>query len=281
MVSRLPQLPNIPTPPRRLIRLARLVATAVIVGVGISQVYFAVRGWSQSDAGAYWNAALRLRAGEPLYPVVANVEASDVYRYAPWFAALAVPFTYLPVWLAGAIWSVILLAASAGSLVPLVRRRAWLLVALFVPILVQISAYGNVQPLLIAALVWGVERRSGPIWVGAAASLKITPILFALTYLGRGQWLRAIASVLVAALLWAPALFMDLRGYVTDTGQAGLFGSLPAYVAVTVVAVVIAFGSARTRWSWLVSSAAVVLGSPRFFIYELSYLQVATPEEDD
>jgi hypothetical protein len=264
------------TLPPGMIRLARIVAMAVIIGVGISELWFAVTGWTQSDATAYWHAAQRLRAGQALYPAVANVEASDVYRYAPWLAWMAVPFTFLPAQLAGAIWSAVLIGASVLAVVPLARRRAWLQVALFFPILMGISAYGNVQALMIAPLAWFIGRPSGPIWVGIAASLKIFPILFAVTYLGRGQWLRALAAVAVAALLWAPALFYDLHGYVTDVGQAGLFGSTAVYYLVAATGLLAALVIAPRRHGWLASALAVILAAPRFFIYDLTYLLAAT-----
>lgn len=250
------------------------MALAVILGVGISELYFAVTAWTQSDAGAYWNAAMRLRDGQPLYPVVANVEASDVYRYAPWLAWLTIPFTYLPVQVAGAIWSALLVAGSLLAVVPLARRGAWVPVAFFFPILVGISAYGNVQALVVASLVWSVQRPSGAVWVGIAASLKIFPIVFAVTYLVRGQWLRAAVAVVVAALLWAPALLYDLSGYVTESGQAGLFGSTLVWSLVAAGAVLVAAWLARTRYGWLASATAVVLAAPRFFIYDLTYFLV-------
>jgi len=265
----------------RVTRLATLVALAVIIGVGISELYFAVTGWTQSDAGAYWNAGMRLREGQPLYPIVKDVEASDVYRYAPWFAWLAVPFTYLPVGLAGAIWSLILVAASVAAVVPLARHGSWAQVAFFFPILIGISAYGNVQALMVASLVWSVDRWSGPVWIGAAASLKIFPILFALTYVGRRQWLRAAIAVAVAALLWSPAVLFDLRGYVTEAGQAGLLGWAVGYYLLAAAAAVVAVWFARGRFGWLASAIAVVLAAPRFFIYDLTYLMVGTGERSD
>jgi hypothetical protein len=263
--------------PARVVRLTRLVALAVIVGVGISELWFAVSQWTMTDSAAYWNAAMRLREGAPLYPVVGNVEASDVYRYAPWFAWLTVPFTYLPIWLAGAIWSLILVVASFVAMVPLGRRGAWFQVAFFFPILIGISAYGNVQALLIASLVWTVDRWSGPAWIGVAASLKIFPILFALTYLGRGQWLRAVVALAVGALLWAPALLYDLRGYVTESGQAGLFGGTIVWMVVAAAASAGALVLARSRRGWIASATAVVLAAPRFFIYDVTYLAVGAP----
>ena len=256
-------------------RLARTVALAVVIGIGLFNLYQAAANWTLSDASAYWNAALRLRDGEPLYQLLVNVDASEVYRYAPWFAWATVPITWLTLQMAGALWSVVLLGASAVALVPLVRARAWLLVALFAPILVGISAVGNVQPLLIAALVWGVERRSGPLWIGVAASLKIFPILFAVVYLGRREWSRAALAVAVAAALWAPALLYDLRGYATDAGQAASVFAVPAlWVAVVTGGVVVTLRLARTRFAWLAAATNVVVSLPRLFVYDVTYLMV-------
>ena len=257
------------------VRLARTVALAVIIGIGLFNLFQAAANWTLSDAAAYWNAALRLREGEALYPLLTNVDASEVYRYAPWFAWATVPFVFLPVQLAGALWSLVLLAASAVALVPLVRARAWLLVALFAPILIGISAVGNVQPLLVAALVWGVDRRGGPLTIGLAASLKIFPILFAAVYVGRREWGRAALSLAVAALLWAPALLYDLRGYATDAGQAASLYVVPLLWALVVAAgVVVTLRLARTRFAWLAAAITVVISLPRLFVYDVTYLVV-------
>ena len=262
-------------PPLTPTRLARTVALAVIIGIGIFNLERAVTGWTLSDAQAYWNAAMRLRAGGDLYPALTSVDASDVYRYAPWFAWLAVPFTFLPIQLAGAIWSAILLAASGLALVPLVRARAWLLVALFLPILVGISAIGNVQALLIAWLIHGVERRSGPFWIALAASLKIFPILLAAVYAGRRQWTRVAATVLLTVLLWAPALASDLHNYATEPGQAASLISVPAlYVLLVGAGVVVTFLSGRNRFRWLSGATAVVLSLPRIFVYDVTFLML-------
>jgi hypothetical protein len=261
-------------------RLARTVTLALVIGIGLVNLYWAVSGWTLSDAAAYWNAALRLSKGAPLYPLLANVEASEVYRYAPWFAWATVPFTVLPVQVAGALWSAVLLAASGLALIPLVRARAWLAVAFFAPILVGISAVGNVQPLLVLTLAWGVERRSGPLWIGVAASLKIFPILLAAVYLGRRQWGRALATAAVAAVLWAPALLYDLRGYATDAGQAASLISVPVLWAVVVGAAVAAtLRLARGRFGWLAAAVAVVVALPRLFVYDVTYLMVGVPRE--
>lgn len=259
-------------------RLARVVVVAMVIGLGIGWMYWAAVDWSLPDAGAYWNAALRLRAGEPLYPAVADHEASEVYRYAPWFAWLAIPFTFLPVELSGAIWSSILVGASVAAVVPLLRQRAWLQAAFFFPILIGISAIGNVQALMIAALVWGVERRSGPLWIAMAASLKAFPILFALVYLGRRQWGRFAVTIVLTGLLVAPMLLYSLENYPTSMGRVGSLSSWPPVYAVAVlVCAASTLRLADTRWSWLAAATTVTFALPRLWVYDVTLLLPSVP----
>jgi len=256
-------------------RLARIMTMAVIIGIGIFNLRQAALNWTLSDAAAYWNAAMRLREGGDLYPMLTTVDASDVYRYAPWFAWLAVPFTYLPIQAAGALWSAMLLLASGVALVPLMRVRAWLLLALMLPILVGISAVGNVQPLLIAGLIHGVERRSGPLWIALAASLKIFPILLAAVYAGRRQWWRLAASIVLTVVLWAPALLYDLRGYATEPGLAASLISVPILYALAVGGSLLAsLRLARTRYGWLAAATTVTVALPRLFVYDVTYVML-------
>jgi hypothetical protein len=257
-------------------RLARTIALAVIIGIGIFNLYIAISQWTLSDAGAYWQAGLRLRAGEPLYPPLSAAEGSEIYRYAPWFAWLTVPWTFLPEWLAGVLWSAVLLGASALALWPLVRLRAWILVAFFGPILVGISAVGNVQPLIVAALVLGVERRSGPVWIALAASLKIFPILLAVVYAGRRQWWAFAITLVLTAVLWLPAVVMyDLSAYPVSSGEAGALINIPIlYFAVVGVAIGTTFVIARWRWGWLAGATTVVVSLPRLFVYDVTYLML-------
>jgi hypothetical protein len=246
---------------------------AIVIGISISLIVFAVSDWKLSDASAYWNAGMRLRDGAPLYPAVTDVEASDVFRYAPWFAWLAVPFTFLPTVVAGALWSVILLGASALAIWPMGRRGAWLQAMFFGAVLIGISAIGNAQPVIVAMLVHGVERRSGPVWIALAASLKAVPLAFALVYLGRRQWLRFGFSCALTAVLAAPALLYGVENYVTDAGHAALlFGEPALYFGVVAVAVLLTIGLARSRWAWLAAGVTAALALPRFFMYDVTFL---------
>ncbi len=256
----------------------RLLVTALIVGVGISQVILAIGDWHLRDMGAYWEAAMRLRDGEPLYPALADSEASEVYRYAPWLAWTFVPLTSLPRELVNVLWSGTLLAASAAALWPLARGGHWLLVAFFGSVLIGISAIGNIHPLLIAALVHGVERRSGPLWVGVAASLKIFPILLALVYAGRRQWGRFAASLAIGGVLWAPALLYDLGAYATDPGSAGMLFTIPwAYAVALAAGIGATWVLAPGRFGWLAAAATLCIALPRFFVYDVTYLMVGAP----
>jgi hypothetical protein len=259
----------------------KVVTLAICIGLGLAFVIANVRSWQLEDADAYWNAAQRLRHGAPLYiPVNPAADEMTAYRYAPWLAWAWVPLTYLPKIVVQIGWSLILLGASAVAVVPLLSQRtvaAVCLTALLGGLMIRTASTGNVQALLVATLVYGVPRRSGPIWIGLAASLKIAPIAYALVYVGRRQWGRALVSVGVAVALFAPALLYDLSSYPSDPGESfsllSLGGPIP-WAAAAAVWVVIAVAMARTRAAWGAASVAVLSLIPRLELYSLTYLLV-------
>jgi hypothetical protein len=73
--------------------------------------------------------------------------------------------------------------------------------------------YGNVQALMVAGIVWGLQRPSGPVWVALAASLKVAPILFALHYLRRREWRKLGLTLGLTAALWIPMLAFNWTDY--------------------------------------------------------------------
>ena len=236
-----------------------------------------------SDVAAYWGAAERLRAGEPLY-VAGAANASDLYRYAPWFAYAWVPLTFLPRDAVTAAWVGLMLAAAIASTVPLLRHRVAGVAAfaLLAPLQLQGAVFGNVQPLLVLILLWGVERRSGPLWIGIGASLKAVPLLLALVYAGRGEWQKAGWSVLLTVAFAAPMLLFDLSGYSTAPGPGQMSMTsvaIPLYVGVAVAMAALAFARARTRYRWLLGSLAMIATLPRFLDYEISLLLVGMAAE--
>jgi hypothetical protein len=268
--------------PEPLWRGARIVVLALLIGVGINHLYWALTDWNLVDMNVYWDGALRLRAGESLYNDGANT--FHAYRYAPWFAAAWVPLTYLPKALVGFAWSAMLLAASAAVLWPLLRIRttaALLLLAMMLPLLVPMVSGGNVQPLMVAALLYGLPRRSGPLWVGLAASLKVAPILFVLVYEGRREWMKAALTIAIAATLLAPALAMGLSPTTVDPGPVA---ALPVISPVVYVVVVLAvsLGALIVSAKWptygpIASATAAVVALPRLFLSDVTMLLAGLP----
>ncbi|MGZ8481003.1 MAG: hypothetical protein ACXWWO_00930 [Candidatus Limnocylindria bacterium] len=263
------------------VTLPRMIVLALCIAFGIGFTAWSATRWEIPDIGAYWNAALRLREGAPLYPAVSDVNASEVYRYAPWFAFAWIPLTYLPRPVVDAAWSVALVGASVAVMIPAVRLRtaaALGFTAVAGSLLILIASRGNVQPLMVAALVYGVERRSGPLWIALCASLKATPILFALVYLARGEWKKAALTVGLTAILVLPMLLFGVEGYTTDPGSSqSLYATSPVlYGVVAGLSVLVAAYVAwrHRRYAWLAASVAVVLCLPRYFPYEFTFLFV-------
>jgi len=263
------------------VRLSRTLVLAVCIGYGISNVVWALTAWEIPDIDAYWNAALRLQSGAPLYLRVTDVNASDVYRYAPWFAFFWVPLTHLPRSIVDALWSVLLVATSMAVIIPALRLRspaALAFTALAGGFLILIASRGNVQPLMVAALAYGVERRSGPVWIAACASLKATPILFVLVYVARGEYRKAAVTVALTAALVLPMLAFGVQGYTTDPGASlSLYAISPVLygvVGATSVAIAAYVAWRHPRYGWLAAAVAVILCLPRFFPYEFTFVFV-------
>lgn len=254
-----------------------LAAAMLVIGLGT-----AIPNWHLTDLKAYLAAAELLATGGNPFDV-ALVERGLPYHfhYSPWFAALFIPLTAIPVEVVRIGWSIVLLVAVALSLAPLMRRtrmRGLPLVLVMLFLLTNLVAEGNVQPLLLAGLVWSLERRGGPVMIGVAASLKLAPILLALVYLGRGEWRRAILAGVVAGVMLAPTLLFELPPTATDTGGTGLFTTQPILWALSALA---ACGAtvwlARTRFAWLAATTATVLALPRLLIFDVTNLLAAVP----
>jgi hypothetical protein len=258
----------------------KLVALAICIGFALAFVVSNVKSWQLEDMDAYWNAALRIQHGQQLYPAVANPGSADVYRYAPWFAWLWIPFTELPKGVVQIGWSCLLLASIPISIRPLLRRptaAAICLAALAGGLLFKTASTGNVHALMIAMLVSGVARSTGPLWIGLAASLKGAPLAYAIVYAGRREWRRALMSLAVALVLIAPAALYDVSYYPTDAGDSfsllSLAGPVP-FFALAAVAVATSIRLARTQFAWGAASVAVLCLIPRLDLYGLTYLLV-------
>lgn len=265
------------TPPGWL----RFIAMSLLIALmAYALTTYALSRELGSDVAAYWGAAERLRAGEPLY-VAGAANASDLYRYAPWFAYAWVPLTFFPREAVTAAWVGLMLAAAAISTLPLLRQglAGVAAFALFAPLQIQGAVFGNVQPLLVLILMWGVERRSGPLWIAIGASLKAVPLLLALVYAGRGERQKAGWSVVLTLAFVAPVLFFDLSGYSTAPGPGQMSMTsvaIPLYLVLAIAMATLAYARARTRYRWLVGALAMIATLPRFLDYQIGFLLVGT-----
>ena len=234
------------------------ISTAVVIATRTSEPF--------SDVAAYWNAAERITNGAS--PYQSSAFNSESYHYAPWFAAAWVPLTFLPRFGVELAWVALLLAASTYSLV---KANPYVASAI-APFLLWSAVIGNAQALVIAALAYGVRRASGPAWIGFAASLKVMPILFVLTYVGKRDWRKTALTLLIAAILWVPGLLFERSLPASVGGTYNLLSTLGPIPYVMFAGAAILY--ALWRPSWLASSVAVLAALPRVLLYDFGYLLV-------
>lgn len=254
------------------------VAIAWLLYVGASWLL----AWNPADAGAYYDAAARLRSGDELYAPV-HPEAHEAYRYAPWFALAWVPLTFLPRDVALHGWSLSMLAASVAAIWPLLRLRTHAsitLSALLGAFLVETAMFGNAHPAVIALLVWTAGSRWLPIAVGIAASIKLVPIVFVIVWAGRREWRKVAVATAAAGMLAAPMLLFDLQHYVTTpgTGLLSLYRLSPLLWATTAAAAgaaAVLLAARRSPWAWTAVGVFAFLGPPRVALSYLAFLLVA------
>ncbi len=175
----------------------RLPPFGLVVLAGIGAVLLLVVATSRwavpTDEHAYWLAAQRLVAGQPLYDPNAFPGTPYAYWYPPPLAQVLAPLTpFLPDLAFTAAWTVLLVVCVWVLAV----RHVLVAIALvaFVPVAVELW-YRNVH-LVLAVLAVVALRRSVLAWVPAVA-IKVTPVI-ALVYLVAARRYRD--AVLVAAL---------------------------------------------------------------------------------
>ena len=267
--------------PSPLARIPLYVVIAIVVALAVNAIRWAIVDWNLNDVDVYWDAATRLRNGGSPYGGSVAIDPADPeglyrqYRYAPWFAALWVPLTFIPRPVAELAWSMALILVSLWivSVPARLGLTGAIAAALIGTFLLGISSGGNVQPLLVAALLFGVDRRSGPVWVGLAASLKLVPVLFVLLYVARREWTRAAVALSITAALLAPALMFEIPVETFAAGPAQTISGLPHLVLVGLGALVALFVAVRqpTAGPLAVATAAIV-ALPRLLPYESTLL---------
>ena len=261
-----------------VVRAARIVATAMAIGIGAAMAWANATSWGLEDWQTYLIAADRVASGGPVYDWSAGHEC--VYRYAPWFAYAVVPFLALPRWAADLVWSSIVLVGTLGAVLPLIRHQTWAATALAflgAGLLLRVASTGNVHPLLIAGLVLGLHTRAGPVVVALAASLKATPILFAAVFVAQRRWLALAATLALTVALVLPMAWLGYE--VTPGPSESLFDISPILwlvFAALGVAVLVAQAVRGSSLSTLASGTAAYLALPRSFLYDVTMLLPAS-----
>ena len=264
-------------------KVPRLVATALLLGVALSQVIFYLMPFEPVDATSYtWAGEAWRTVGNPYAEAPTVVDGNPIYRYAPWFAVPWVWLSLLPHDVVERAWAVLMAACGVIAVVPMFQAhgvRALPFGGFMLGWLVAIGLNGNVQPAIVAVLAWTLERKWGPLAIAACASLKAVPILFAVVYAGRGEWRKVAVTVALTGVLVAPMLLFEIPGLSTAPGESySLFATSPiTWIVVAIGAVLATVAAARSRYAWAVAGTAVALALPRAFLYDVTFLAPGAP----
>jgi hypothetical protein len=199
--------------PRWSRRTAATLVALLVCGVyALANLVLVTRDWEFDDIHSYLNAAQRIRDGAPLY--VTAADPSDLYLYSPWFAFAWVPFTFLPRISVEVGWAAVLLLSTVAAVMPLRRSIAGIALALLLGgLLYRTAGWGNVQPLIVAVLVYALPTRAGPWAIGLSASLKPLTLLLLAAYAWRREWQAVAIGLGLAIVLWLPLLLFDPATY--------------------------------------------------------------------
>jgi hypothetical protein len=259
-----------------------LFALAILgAAAGVAVAWMHVVGDPLADAHAYYEAASRLNAGQPLYPAGIDPSSNHIYLYPPLLAVLLRPLALLPYGLFAFGWELIVML----SFVLLLRylgarsRSTWIAIGILgIPIGWALSvAQAHVPMTLLMAL--------GQPWsIAVAANLKLFPALIALWWLGRRDWESLLAFAIWSVLLVLAQLVLEPRGTMAFFGSVGFaqlgevrnispFVVSPlAWAAILMVGGVVVLLAARTRWGWALAVTLATLAPPRLLVYMLTSL---------
>jgi hypothetical protein len=260
------------------------VALVVLAGIGaLLLLVVATTAWRiGTDEQAYWQAAQRLAAGQPLYDPSAAPNTPFAYWYPPPLAQVLVPFTsFLSADAFTIGWTIVLLAclwwlAGRDGLVALA------LIA-FLPVAVELRTR-NVH-LILAVLIVLALRRSWVFWVPAAA-IKIAPALGAVYLLAAGRVREAVGvgllggAVLAVSFVLAPGTWLDFLSVVgaragTDGGALVAIPFPVRFAAGVVLAA--AAGRLGGRRGEILLVIGLTLANPTLWATALSLLIAIVP----
>lgn len=283
---------------RHLFDLATFALAVIGALAGIGVAWMHVVGDPLGDAHAYYDAASRLNAGQPLYPEGLDPNTTEIYLYPPALAVLLRPLALLPFEAFALVWELAIVASFVALVRYLgVRRRAtWIAIGMLgVPIGWALTvAQAHVPMTLLLAL--------GQPWsIALAANLKLTPVLIAIWWLGRRDYESFFAFLVWMALLAGAQLLLAFDAsiaYFQNIGfeEVGQVRNVSPYaqspelwIALVLVGALVTLALARTRWGWPAAVTLATLSPPRLLVYMLMGLLAGLrqpkvagdPEPDD
>lgn len=215
-----------PSDTRRL----ELITGGVILLVVAAYIAFGLRTASNTlgcDFLAYYNAATRWFAGQPIYDLaVTSTGTCGTYQYPPPFVLVAAPFSLLGFEVGTWLWVGFLLAcwAAGTAILPVRAATRWLVLLLGAigwPLIFGVRI-GQVTPLLYLAFAVAWRGLDRPILLGgtvaAGALLKLQPGLLGVWLLTRREWRAAAVAILAALTMTCLAALIGLSdwfGFVT------------------------------------------------------------------
>jgi hypothetical protein len=235
-----------------------------------------------TDEQAYWQAAQRLAAGQPLYDPSAAPNTPFAYWYPPPLAQLLAPFTsFVSADSFTISWTIVLLACLWW----LAGRDVLVALALiaFLPVAVELRTR-NVH-LVLAVLIVLSLRRSWIFWVPAAA-IKIAPALGAVYLLAAGRVREAVGmgllggAVLIVSVLLAPSAWRDFLfvvGARAETAGGSLIAvTYPVRFAIGAILAAVA-GRLGGRRGEILLVVALTFANPTLWATALSLLVAVVP----
>jgi hypothetical protein len=271
------------TEPRASRAWRRLVLVPLAaIGGALLAVIVAVFWTNPGDDFAYWLAAARLAAGQPIYATGEAAFAPYAYHYPPPLAQVLAPFTLV-------VPAMAYLIAYRGLHLlvtwELAGRRMLPMLALiaFLPVALELR-FENVNLLMALGIVYALGRWPWLFAVGAL--IKVSPGLGIIYLALRRRWRDAIISSVVGIVIVAVSYAIDpglWRAFLDAIGdRASITGNslLPFPYAVRAAAglvLTIAGGIIGRRRGELLLVAGMTVANPNLALNGLAVLAAAVP----
>ena len=262
----------------------RRVALVVLAAVGGSLLAIIVATFWMlpNDNLAYWLAAQRLTAGEPVYVMGEAGFAPYAYHYPPPVAQVLAPLTVvIPAVAYLVVYRALLLVATWE----LAGRRFVPLLALvaFIPLAIELR-FENVHVLMALGIVLGLQRWPWLFAIGAI--VKVSPGL-GIVYLAiQRRWRDALIASVVGAVIVGVSFALDpslwsswLNSVLDRTGTTGnSLVPLPYFVRVaTGLVLTVLGGFLGRRRGELLLVAGITIANPNLALNGFAVLVAAVP----